>query len=486
MNLLSRKELHQFRKYNNRFERELRKTNLWSIDPAMNPEQIISVVNDNKTALFSSSIKQFDRHPDLFKKDLDFGKMDLVENIKYPERTTLIIKVTHACNLHCPYCYDLMYRKSLNAEGNLLTIDTVKQILKVFKELDIGQWIWHGGEPLLVDNVFYEEANSLINEQFPKASIDMQSNLVLLNDEKARMLKKWDVRPGFSFDGLTNHLTRKNTGDLMRSLLVAERNGIFSGAIMLITSDNINQLIDEYEYFKRLRLHCKMNLIFAANKNDKTYNLDGKLAAEKLCDFFDYWIKDTQGPVSSDICERYLFAALDAGGSCSFTDCAGENYWFSVQPNGDIYHCGRDWPEENSLSFGNIFDVESVSDIIEHPNHKRWYEGTRRMLKNCSSCDFFYSCHSGCYNDNVQYDPSLNKPEPSNCYLHKHVISHIIKTLNEIDFDDMPSYNPIFLNFLFKFQFRSAKMLNNILDESIRQIEVPVKAEDKLKEFLVG
>lgn len=486
MDLISQDEMYQFRKYNNRYERELRKTNFRTIDPCMNPELIINAINDNESLMVSSSLKQFERHPELFNKEISFKKMDAVENIKYPERTTLIIKTTHACNLHCPYCYDVMYRKNLTDEGNILTVDTVKQIIKVFKDINVGQWIWHGGEPLLVDNDFYDEANALVKEQFPKASIDMQSNLTLLDDEKAKMLKKWEVRPGFSFDGLTNHLTRKNTGDLMRSLLVAEKNGIFSGAIMIITNDNINQLIEEYEYFKRLRVSCKMNLIFSAHKNNKTYNLDGELAAEKLCEFFDYWIRDVQGPVSSDICERYLIAALDAGGSCSFTDCAGKDYWFSVQPDGDIYHCGRDWSEETGLCFGNIFEVESVSDIIKHPNHKKWYEGTRRMLQNCGECDYFYSCHSGCYNDNIQFDPSMNKPEPNNCYIHKHVISHVIKTINEIDFENMANYNPNFLNHLFRQQFRSAKMLENILNESIRKINVPVKAEDKLKEFLLA
>ncbi len=69
-------------------------------------------------------------------------------------------------------------------------------------------------------------------------------------------------------------------------------------------------MIDEYEYFKRLGLGCKMNLIFAAHKNMNSYTLDGKMAAEEICKFFDYWILDTYRPADSDLCERYLMAAL--------------------------------------------------------------------------------------------------------------------------------------------------------------------------------
>ncbi|OCZ49876.1 radical SAM protein [Dehalobacter sp. TeCB1] len=483
MNLISKDELHQFRKYNNRYERQLRSCNYRLIMPGMNASEILEVIDDNKRMMFSSSLKQFERHKDLFKNDIDFRKMDAIENIGYPDTTTLIVKTTHACNLHCPYCYDVMFRKDLNAEGNIISLDLVKQLLKVFKDENIGSWIWHGGEPLLIDKDFYETANDLIRRQFKNVDICMQSNLTLIDDDNAAMLSKFNIRPGFSFDGLTNHLTRKNTGQLMKSLALADKYGVMGGAIIILTKDNIQHMIEEYEYFKRLGIGCKMNLIFSASKNENTYTLEGKVVAKELCKFFDYWIEDTYRPADSDICERYLRTALEAGGSCNFADCASN--WFSTQPDGTIYHCGRDWPENASMSFGNIFDMESVQDILNHPNHQRWIEGTRRMLENCSDCDFYFSCHCGCFNDNLQYDLSMNKPEPENCYIHRQVISHIIRVINEIDFDDMPKYNPRFLNFLFTNQFRSAKMIRKILDESIKLINAPVKAENKLKEFLV-
>ncbi|NLI93369.1 MAG: radical SAM protein [Peptococcaceae bacterium] len=484
MNLIAKDELYQFRKFNNKYERELRSSVYQEIMPGMSSGEILGLIAGNKSLMFSMSLKQIKRHKEYFEGDIDFKKMAATENITYPDKTTLIVKTTHACNLHCPYCYDVMFRKELNAEGNKVTLEVVRQILKVFKDVNVGTWIWHGGEPLLIGKEFYDEANALIKQQFKKANICMQSNLTLIDEENAAVLRKWNIRPGFSFDGLTNHLTRKNTNRLMRSIATADKNEVLGGAIMIITKDNIHQMIDDYEYFKRLGLGCKMNLIFAAHKNMNSYTLDGKMVAGEICKFFDYWILDTYRPADSDLCERYLMAALDAGGSCAFTDCAGKDYWFSTQPDGTIYHCGRDWPESAAVSFGNIFEMESVQDILNHPNHKRWYEGTRRMLQHCSDCDYFYSCHSGCYNDNIQYDLTMNKPEPENCYTHRHVISHIISVINEIDYDDMPKYNPRFLNFLFRHQFRSAKMMKNILEESIKRIETPVNAENKLKEFL--
>jgi len=67
----------------------------------------------------------------------------------------VITKVISACNLACRYCDADIY------SNRRVSLDTVSQIIK--KALDYAdrvEFIWHGGEPLLMGIQFYEKVVS--------------------------------------------------------------------------------------------------------------------------------------------------------------------------------------------------------------------------------------------------------------------------------------------------------------------------------------
>jgi uncharacterized protein len=123
----------------------------------------------------------------------------------------LIIKPTHKCNLNCPYCYDEHNRECVYTDG-MMSMKTVEKISEVFKD-DVANWIWHGGEPLMMPLDFYYKANKKINSMIDneKFHIDIQTNGTLINQDTIDMFKEFDIQPGLSFDGLNNENTRKNT-----------------------------------------------------------------------------------------------------------------------------------------------------------------------------------------------------------------------------------------------------------------------------------
>jgi sulfatase maturation enzyme AslB (radical SAM superfamily) len=93
-------------------------------------------------------------------------------------------------------------------------------------------------------------------------SIALQTNGTLINDEWIKHFRKWGIRPGLSFDGLNNSNTRRNTEQLLRVFDKLKQADMDSGSIMVITRDSINNLIDEYEYQKKLGIYSQWNLIF--------------------------------------------------------------------------------------------------------------------------------------------------------------------------------------------------------------------------------
>jgi len=66
---------------------------------------------------------------------------------------TVIIKVISACNLACRYCDADIY------SNRRMSLDTVSQIItKALDYADRVEFIWHGGEPLLMGIQFYEKS----------------------------------------------------------------------------------------------------------------------------------------------------------------------------------------------------------------------------------------------------------------------------------------------------------------------------------------
>jgi len=76
-----------------------------------------------------------------------------MKNVLGTRYLTLIVKVTHKCNLQCPYCYDWKFRSHIED----MDFKVIKEILKKVGKGVIREWTWHGGEPLLKGIEWYEE-----------------------------------------------------------------------------------------------------------------------------------------------------------------------------------------------------------------------------------------------------------------------------------------------------------------------------------------
>ncbi len=61
MNLIAKDELYPFRKFNNKYERELRSCIYQEIMPGMSSGEILDIIAGNKSLMFSMSLKQIKR-----------------------------------------------------------------------------------------------------------------------------------------------------------------------------------------------------------------------------------------------------------------------------------------------------------------------------------------------------------------------------------------------------------------------------------------
>ena len=373
----------------------------------------------------------------------------------YPDRVTLIVKPTHQCNLDCYYCYD----KKNRVDKETMGMDIVEKTIDIFKEVDNIQWIWHGGEPLLMGVDYFYEANDLVKSYKDNVIFDIQSNGTLIDNEIIDMFNKYKMRPGISFDGIRNELSRKSTGRLMHVYKLLKNKGLGVGALMVVAPDNIDNIIDEYEYFKRLDISPKMNPMFKAIGNEDSDNIATDKMIKYITEFFDYWITDTDHPTNNSLCEEYINRVLNGNRTvCNFSDCVGR--WFSLHPSGDIYPCGRDWDED--ICFGNIKDLDSLEDIYTSPVYIKYREDTKELLSKCSKCKFYYACHGGCYGNLYSSNSKeLSKKDDEYCRSTKSILSHIYNRICDIDIMKVTkkTYNKHFLNLLVDLGYRNLEQV---------------------------
>lgn len=370
---------------------------------------------------------------------------------------TLIVKPTHACNLRCPYCYDKMNKTS----KGVMSLDMVRKTAEIFRNFDKVTWIWHGGEPLLMGVEWLDNASAIVQDILGKDRVilALQTNGVLIDDKYIQFFHKYGITPGLSFDGIRNEFTRKNTKELLRAWSKLEQAGLNFGSILVFGKDH--DLIAEYEFAKRLGLKLQMNPIFEAIENPDSYSLEAEKLAKVVCDLFDYWIRDRVNPQNSELCINYLNRLLGTGRTfCSNVDCVGK--WFSIQNDGRIQPCGRDWLDD--MTFGNVMDISSVEEITNHENFRRFRKRTAELLKKCEeTCEFYSMCMGGCFGNVHHHNNDFSEPNPSDCGSTKIILKHIYNVIKDFDFDDYQEYNPIFVDYLLRNGLRTLSTIRNVI-----------------------
>lgn len=100
--------------------------------------------------------------------------------------TTMYLKITEQCNMHCPFCY-------IKQKHNIIQLNTALNACDKYKP-DVV--VFHGGEPLL-----YPDLICQIIDQRPNLNFSITSNLTLpLTKKSINVLKQCAVATSYSVD----------------------------------------------------------------------------------------------------------------------------------------------------------------------------------------------------------------------------------------------------------------------------------------------
>lgn len=347
-----------------------------------------------------------------------------------------IIKVTNKCNLNCDYCI---------ASNSLEKIDMGKETLEecinklvYFNGKDKStKFIWHGGEPLILGLNFFKQIvelqKPLTNSSY-KIINNIQSNGTLLSEELADYFLEHNFRIGFSLDGTEechNKYRRYSDGrgsfsKSYSAIELAKSKGIGSGAILVLSKQNLENLRKIYTFFRDEQINLKVNPLIKSGraKENNSISLSSKEYGEAMIRLFDIWYNDSQSKIKVDPLDSIVRGFITGNiKECTYSpDC--QKSFIGIDSNGDLYPCGRfiGYPE---FKYGNLHEDFNFSSLL-----KKGFDKRKEKLTHCLECNVKDYCNGGC-----AFESYINEGnifcKTFFCESNKLLFSHIGKTLEE-------------------------------------------------------
>lgn len=359
------------------------------------------------------------------------------------KRWLILLHGSYACNANCIYCENHALRETYN--NAIITPNIIKQIVQKLGP-NTREITWHGGEPLLLDEsllkTLYDEKKKF-NYDF---SITLQTNSINLTPEKEQFLDDIEAHWGTSFDGLVNtkHRGEKSTKAILN---LFNRKEIKPGFISVVIDADIDNLIQNYEYFKSLGVTHFQNAPVRENVIDGTnpYLIPVDVVVPKLLEYIDYWIHDINYPIHDTLIERQIKRLLGETSICEDSNCIGG--WLVIDPLGNIGTCGSS-PKE--FNFCNINDIEDYKDLLINEKYLTCFNAQKNLAHQCEikNCIYFPVCYGGCMGLNYEQDPTYHTINLRNCQYVQDLLNGIYHLIKNIDIKEKNKYNPLFIQLL--------------------------------------
>jgi uncharacterized protein len=323
-------------------------------------------------------------------------------------RMEFVVKVSKFCNLRCRYCYEFeslgnreaMSREQLRTVYRHIEAYRARVDARDGKRTEIG-FIWHGGEPLLLEPGFYwdtfADQREIFGEHVARKNT-LQTNLTVLDEERIALL-----RGGFDVVGVSVDVfggLRVNVGGrdqqpvTLRNMERLRALGIPFSTITVLTRANLGRLRHIHELFSRADIPFRILPLFdgAFDGQHRGFEISTQDILQAFKDLVDLWMEKegflTVFPTLEQI--QVVLRAMKGAPPVYYN----KREWLPVllvNTNGDCFTYGDPY-EEPEWCVGNLFTT-SLDDILAGERFARSaLAAERRMAANCLSCPYFGHC----------------------------------------------------------------------------------------------
>lgn len=325
---------------------------------------------------------------DLIHKDFirlnNIIKLD--KEIRYVNVKNLYIEIISLCNKKCIYCYN----ENFIQKKEFIEIENVEKLINQCDPNVLEGVMISGGEPLLHKDI---EKLFVLCKKY-KLKVAMISNASLIDNEKAKMLSKYNINIQFTIDGYTkelNDFTRDKDSfeNQLKALELLKKNN-FKGFLNIRTNlwrenttyENIKGIIEICEKFDISRLD-----LVEVKKNDSFKNVLLEKDYEKVKTIINKLNTKVNVIYERDVEE--FKCSLDVG-------LENIEFGLRISSSGDIYPC--QYFLDKQFSIGNIY-CDSLSNIIKGDKNKKilnLISLRKSFIEKCTSCIYGDKCNAGC------------------------------------------------------------------------------------------
>ncbi|MBN2048316.1 MAG: anaerobic sulfatase maturase [Anaerolineaceae bacterium] len=337
------------------------------------------------------------------------------------------------CNLNCEHCYYLskaeLYPGSDFRMSDELLETYVRQYIQSQRVPEIN-FVWQGGEPILMGLEFYERAVALQKKYAPpgmKVLNSFQTNGTLITEEWAAFFKKNDFLIGISIDGPAeiHDRYRKDIGGnpsferVRAGLDSLKQYDVEFNVLTCVSVNNADRGLEVYRYLRdELGVQFMQFIPIVERENESGFQEGGRLTrrsittqqyARFLIEIFHEWVQHDVGRVFVQIFDATLASWMgQRPGLCIFEETCGLG--LVLEHNGDVYSC--DHFVEPAHRLGNLNETALTDLVYSQQQHEFGMAKLSTLPDYCLECNWRFACNGGCPKNRIRKtldgEPGLN------------------------------------------------------------------------------
>ncbi|MCC6746037.1 MAG: radical SAM protein [Deltaproteobacteria bacterium] len=321
----------------------------------------------------------------------------------------VINKVTQHCNLSCTYCSAMAVRPDGSIDH--ISDEVFDRAVALFvgeTHQPMIEWLFHGGEPLLLPASWYRRAFDRIeqvarrNPRLRRLQFALQTNAVALKEEHLELFVERRCTVSSSLDGApeVNDLHRGKGKTALKNIARLAEAGIGGGVITVLTPLNVDRVEELLDYFAAHGVNgVKLNNMVCVGRGEE----QSGISAEQFARAQFRYVERVARLGRVDLLSRELQSVVEefvAGPdrvvdrqTCYSYECAAGRYFFGVESTGDVFPCGRG-ADTKAFRLFNVMEreVEAAGPkaALHTLHHKDpWYV-------RCFGCSAKRICTFGC------------------------------------------------------------------------------------------
>lgn len=352
------------------------------------------------------------------------------ETIRQKSRTpsSILLKVTGACDFDCTYCYDYdekRYKTKLDAE-------TAKQAIAALlaKRNDLSV-IFHGGEPLLRPKFIIDivnNVNDIASEKLATVKFGIQTNGSHLTSKIKEFLRLNNFSVGISIDGTSNSAnvhrktrTKFNAPDYINKLFDDDSEFVrdHCGFLATISRESAPHLPDFALFLQSAGVSgLAFSFLDAVGRGANLSS--SKLAPEETVEVYATFIEMIREGTIHDLAIRTILSRIDnlftfqPGDFCSRGPCAASDDFLVLDSEGKFRSCDCVYHPYFELGDPNTSLDKALANPARTAIDER-HNWLRREGATCGTCPLYGVCGGTCVAKAIALFGTERSVDPGEC-----------------------------------------------------------------------